>query len=601
MAGRMGGKLGGCARDGGGVCGEKARCRSLDQTLISTSGFFCHRISGHEVVLKKSSIYILGVYDSFYIMAFGSIKAPYVCQNCLRSLHHRAGSLQSTQSAFTKQWQARNYRVTRWNAPDKTNRVETVRNMERATLYKKMLALKEEKQGSPLTRSQKKEMFMTYRVKPGIDKIKENEHRRATGRVYGALMDDEEPINEMEEPMKMMDYKESTKMMDHEKPKKEKPVLGINSFTGTPIASNPNQGKAPESERNDLKSGGGRVSRRRFKKHEAYTIEEKVQILREKQDIQGPTASYSPAVAPRPRKMTESKEPHVNMVKVSLDTSIPYSWYWETLAPTFQQRAQANNFFTKQAVHSFLTSVAQFRNFPESNVPEVAFVGRSNVGKSSLMNAIVDQKLLARTSSTPGFTKTMNLYGVATNPGIRLHEPPNGHKKISGNGGLTIVDMPGYGEGSLSEWGVEIMKYVQNRTQLRRVFVLIDSMHGIKEKDKSLLSSLTLSGIPHQVILTKLDRIYIPPAKSVVKRSDGRKLKPKGTERSLSLAMSDIRQKIQPPHGAGALGELLAVSTEMLVDGKMMGIDALRFAVVQAAGLTLGTHGKVRSELVRPV
>ncbi|PVI05148.1 P-loop containing nucleoside triphosphate hydrolase protein [Periconia macrospinosa] len=295
------------------------------------------------------------------------------------------------------------------------------------------------------------------------------------------------------------------------------------------------------------------------------------------------------------------------MVKVS--RTVGYSCYWETYAPTFIQKAQADTFFTQQAQAKFLTSVALFRHFPSSDLPEVAFIGRSNVGKSSLLNALVNAKGLARTSATRGFTKTMNLYGVAPKGNIHVGKTEDGYDNITGAGGLTIVDMPGYGEGSLAEWGVQIMKYLENRKQLRRVFVLIDAMHGIKEKDESILASLRLAAIPHQIILSKLDRIYIPASNSIKSR-DGKALKRKGSEKGLDLVMATIREQIQPAHGFGALGELLGVSSEVAVDGKPLGVDALRFAVMQAAGLELGKKPKrvtgnvvrvIEGSVVRPV
>ncbi|KAF2675715.1 GTP-binding protein engB, partial [Lentithecium fluviatile CBS 122367] len=266
------------------------------------------------------------------------------------------------------------------------------------------------------------------------------------------------------------------------------------------------------------------------------------------------------------------------------------NWYWETLPPTIAHKTQATHFFVGRAAPKFLRSVAQFRMFPDSDVPEVAFVGRSNVGKSSLLNAIVNadtKALLAKTSSTPGFTKTMNLYGVGPGNGVNIVKQPSGHDKIIGTGGLTIVDMPGYGEGSLSEWGLEIMKYVQERKQLRRVFILLDAEHGIKDKDRSLLASLRLGGIPHQIILSKLDKIYIPKADSI-KRADGKKLskqKPRGSLEALQAVMKEIRSVIQPPVGGGAIGEILGCSSEVTVGNKRLGIDAVRVAVLQAAGL----------------
>ncbi|KAF2874326.1 GTP-binding protein engB, partial [Massariosphaeria phaeospora] len=269
-----------------------------------------------------------------------------------------------------------------------------------------------------------------------------------------------------------------------------------------------------------------------------------------------------------------------------------YNWYWETIPPTISQKSQSNHFFTKAINPRFLRSVAYFRHFPASDVPEIAFVGRSNVGKSSLLNAIVNadtKALLARTSRTPGFTKTMNLYGIAPGNGVSIksgNDKAGTHDNIVGVGGLTLVDMPGYGEGSLSAWGVEIMKYLQGRKQLRRVFVLIDAEHGIKDKDRSLLASLRLGGVPHQVVLSKLDKLYIPQGKEIrgVEKTGKARLTPRGTLEELRKRMERIKSEIKPPVGGGAIGELLGCSSEVLVDGRRLGIDPVRFAMLQAIG-----------------
>jgi GTP-binding protein len=272
-----------------------------------------------------------------------------------------------------------------------------------------------------------------------------------------------------------------------------------------------------------------------------------------------------------------------------------YNWYYETSPPSLAHKSHANTFFSTQGPRAtLLRSIAQFRALPETDVPEVAFIGRSNVGKSSLLNAVMGcdtKKLLARTSSTPGFTKTMNLYGIAPEPGVRIKQESisgtggKGKEKIVGPGGLVIVDMPGYGSGSLTAWGVEIMKYIQSRRALRRVFVLLDAEHGVKDKDRSILASLRLAGVSHQVVLSKMDKLYIPPASEVKKVGKGAKMKSKGSVVGFRSKMRALLPEIAPPHGGAALGEILACSSETLVDGKRLGIEDVRFAVLKAVGL----------------
>lgn len=268
-----------------------------------------------------------------------------------------------------------------------------------------------------------------------------------------------------------------------------------------------------------------------------------------------------------------------------------FNWYWETIPPKGLETVRADDFFLKsqksQNPPTLLRSVAYFREVPESDVPEVAFVGRSNVGKSSLLNAVVNagmKDLLARTSATRGFTKTMNFYGIGPESGVTLKKDKSGRDKISGPG-LVIVDMPGYGEGSLVSWGVEIMKYIQSRKQLRRVFVLLDAEHGIKDKDRSLLASLRLAGVSHQVVLSKLDKLYIPEGRFTANPHQRPNPKPKGTLEAVRKMMKDLKPTLNPPVGGGALGEILACSSETMVDGKRVGLDHVRYAVLKAVGL----------------
>jgi GTP-binding protein len=290
-----------------------------------------------------------------------------------------------------------------------------------------------------------------------------------------------------------------------------------------------------------------------------------------------------------------------NSVTATYKPGEHFNWYWETLPPGMNELSLANNFFLKgRNPVKLVRSAANFRDVPDSDVPEVAFVGRSNVGKSSLLNAIVNadmKDLLARTSATRGFTKTMNFYGIGPGTGITLQKDATGREKITGTG-VVLVDMPGYGEGSLSSWGVEIMKYFQSRKQLRRIFVLLDAEHGIKEKDRSLLASLRLAGVSHQVILSKMDKLYIPKSQVLYKlsKTSRKEIKSKGTVEALRTLMGDLRSDINPPVGGGALGEILACSSEVLVGSSRLGVDHVRYAILKAVGLERKQKKIVRSK-----
>jgi GTP-binding protein len=126
------------------------------------------------------------------------------------------------------------------------------------------------------------------------------------------------------------------------------------------------------------------------------------------------------------------------------------------------------------------------------SVNEVAFAGRSNVGKSSLINALVNQKKLARVSNTPGRTQEINFFNL-------------GQKG-------QLVDLPGYGYAQVSKekrlaWADFIFTFLQGRSILKRVYVLIDSRHGLKLLDRELFSSLDKAAISYQIILTKADKL----------------------------------------------------------------------------------------------
>jgi GTP-binding protein len=140
---------------------------------------------------------------------------------------------------------------------------------------------------------------------------------------------------------------------------------------------------------------------------------------------------------------------------------------------------------------NFVAGVATLDQLPSATLPEVAFAGRSNVGKSSLINALTGRKALARTSNTPGRTQQLNFFDI----GGRFH----------------LVDMPGYGYAQVSRqkkagWEKLIRSYLRGRTSLRCAFVLIDARHGLKESDEELMTLLDETAVPYRVILTKIDK-----------------------------------------------------------------------------------------------
>lgn len=150
----------------------------------------------------------------------------------------------------------------------------------------------------------------------------------------------------------------------------------------------------------------------------------------------------------------------------------------------------ANRLFAKDC--NFVTSAASEAGLPVSSLPEFAFAGRSNVGKSSLINALVNRKNLVKTSKTPGRTQQINFFNLIDT--------------------LMLVDLPGYGyakasKNAIHEWNTLIENYLKGRTQLRRVFVLIDSRHGIKATDTKTMELLDEAAVSYQLVLTKTDKI----------------------------------------------------------------------------------------------
>jgi GTP-binding protein len=141
----------------------------------------------------------------------------------------------------------------------------------------------------------------------------------------------------------------------------------------------------------------------------------------------------------------------------------------------------------------FKAGVMRFDQIPEFDydLPEIAFAGRSNVGKSSLINAVTGRKSVARTSNTPGRTQQLNFFSLGDR--------------------LMIVDLPGYGyakasKGAKKSWNKLIINYLKGRPVLRRICLLIDSRHGIKDTDKEIMDMLDKVAVIYQIVLTKVDK-----------------------------------------------------------------------------------------------
>jgi GTP-binding protein len=142
----------------------------------------------------------------------------------------------------------------------------------------------------------------------------------------------------------------------------------------------------------------------------------------------------------------------------------------------------------------FLLSAPALQHLPAADVPEIAFAGRSNVGKSTLINALTGRKALARTSNTPGRTQELNFFDVGDPLAFRL------------------VDMPGYGFAEapktvVKKWRFLINDYLRGRQVLKRALVLIDSRHGIKDVDTDILDMLDTAAVSYRIVLTKADKV----------------------------------------------------------------------------------------------
>lgn len=150
---------------------------------------------------------------------------------------------------------------------------------------------------------------------------------------------------------------------------------------------------------------------------------------------------------------------------------------------------------------AFVLGAADLRQLPESNRPEIAFAGRSNVGKSSLLNALLNRNGLARASAEPGRTRELNYFDL-------------------GEGKMWLVDLPGFGYAKVSRTQVEkwtklTRKYLRGRVNLRRIFLLIDSRRGLMPPDLEMMEMLDTVAVTYQIVLTKADKVKMSEIEAV--------------------------------------------------------------------------------------
>jgi GTP-binding protein len=177
-----------------------------------------------------------------------------------------------------------------------------------------------------------------------------------------------------------------------------------------------------------------------------------------------------------------------------------------TLAPEPEEEAREAGRLLFAGPVTFVKGVTAMAGLPPADRPEVCFAGRSNVGKSSLINALTGRKSLARASNTPGRTQEINYFALGD---VRY-----------------LVDLPGYGYAEapvavVAKWQALLKQFLSGRQTLRRAFVLIDARHGVKSVDEEILTLLDRSAVTFQAVLTKVDKISRAEREAVIEQVKG--------------------------------------------------------------------------------
>ncbi|EXJ61176.1 uncharacterized protein A1O5_11968 [Cladophialophora psammophila CBS 110553] len=257
------------------------------------------------------------------------------------------------------------------------------------------------------------------------------------------------------------------------------------------------------------------------------------------------------------------------------------SWYWDTTPPTKENLAAAAHFFKNHKPSrawtgtNWKTSEPWRRSSKASQqnmlVPEVIFLGRSNVGKSTLINALTSSDL-NRVGATPGMTQVMAAWALAARD-----DTGGAVKGWDGdvNPKVTLVDMPGYGFGSRSEWGAQIVSYLNNRRNLRRAFLLVDSGHGVMAADRHMLEIFHKLGIPFQIVATKCDRLNSKVSESDIREALTRLRSQANFESQSALMLGEMI----------AVGSLEDIATTKGANENALGVKNLQWAILRAANL----------------